>query len=454
MSKYYTTFSSRGSLVIVGLLMRRKGIWAVIEKLVHIKQKAVEHKPLDKLLDAFINILAGGQGLVEVNTRVRPDRGLQRAFGRARCADQSQVSRTLDRCTVDNVQQMRQANQEIYRTHSQSYGHDYDRQWQVLDVDMSGMPAGQQGEEVTKGFFSGQKGRRGRQLGRVWTTLYDEIVVDRLYSGKTQLEKSFQELVKEAETVMDLTPARRKRTILRADGGGGTDKDINWALGRDYGLLVKVKNWQRANKLAKSVQQWHQDPKVSNRQFGWVEEPHPYSRPTRQLAVRRQDKQGKWSVRVVVTNLDDETLFWLARLPFQKTPTEVDTMRAILYAYDLRGGAAETSVKDSKQGLGITKRNKRSFYAQEMLVLLAQLASNLITWMRNELARHVPDWRRFGSLRMVRDVFHIPGKIELDAQGRILQITLNEDHVYAAKFVTGIAPPLADNDLVLILHKI
>jgi hypothetical protein len=454
MSKYYTTFSSRGSLVIVGLLMRQMGIWAVVEKLVHIKQKTVEHKPLDKLLDAFINILAGGQGLVEVNTRVRPDRGLQRAFGRARCADQSQVSRTLDRCTVDNVQQMRQANQEIYRTHGQSYRHDYDRQWQVLDVDMSGMPAGKQGEGVTKGFFSGQKGRRGRQLGRVLTTLYDEIVVDRLYSGKTQLEKSFQELVQEAETVMDLTPARRKRTILRVDGGGGTDKDINWSLDRDYGLLVKVKNWQRANKLAKSVQQWHPDPKVSNRQFGWVEEPHPYSHPTRQLAVRRQDKQGKWSVRVVVTNLHDETLFWLAHLPFKKSPTELDTMRAILYAYDLRGGAAETSLKDSKQGLGITKRNKRSFHAQEMLVLLAQLASNLITWMRNELARHVPDWRRFGSLRMVRDVFHIPGKIELDAQGRILQITLNEDHVYAAKFVTGIAPPLADNDLVLSLHKI
>jgi hypothetical protein len=355
---------------------------------------------------------------------------------------------------VDNVQQMRQANQEIYRTHGQSYGHNYDRQWQVLDVDVSGMPAGRQGEGVTKGFFSGQKGRRGRQLGRVLATLYDEIVVDRLYSGKTQLEKSFQELVKEAEAVVDLTPARRKRTILRVDGGGGTDKDINWTLNRDYGLLVKVKNWQRANKLARSVQQWHQDPKVSNRQFGWVEEPHPYSRPTRQLAVRRQGKQGKWKVRVVVTNLHDETLFWLARLPFKKTPTEVEIMRAILYAYDLRGGAAETSVKDSKQGLGITKRNKRSFHAQEMLVLLAQLASNLVTWTRNKIARQTPHWRRFGSLRMVRDVFHITAKIELDAQGRILQVTLNQDHPHAAAFLAAVAPFLTGNDLVLNLRKI
>ena len=86
MSKY-TTFSPRCSLAAVGLLMRQMGIWAVVERGVHIKQKTVKHSPLEKLLDAFINILAGGQGLCEVNTRVRLDRALQRAFGRARCAD-------------------------------------------------------------------------------------------------------------------------------------------------------------------------------------------------------------------------------------------------------------------------------------------------------------------------------------------------------------------------------
>ena len=32
---------------------------------VRIKQKVIRHTPLDKLLDAFINILAGGEGLVE-----------------------------------------------------------------------------------------------------------------------------------------------------------------------------------------------------------------------------------------------------------------------------------------------------------------------------------------------------------------------------------------------------
>jgi hypothetical protein len=64
---------------------------------------------LDKLLDCFINILAGGVGLVEINTRVRPDGALQRAFGRTTCAEQSTVSDTLNACTSENVVQLRRA---------------------------------------------------------------------------------------------------------------------------------------------------------------------------------------------------------------------------------------------------------------------------------------------------------------------------------------------------------
>ena len=450
----YTTFSARSSLVAVGLLMHRMGIWAVVEKRVQIKQKPVKHTPLEKLLDAFINILSGGQGVVEVNTRVRPDRALQRAFGRARCADQSQVSTTLNRCVEGNVTEMRQVNQEIYQSYGVGYHHDYEQQWQVLDVDTSGLPAGKQGEQVTKGYFSGKRGRRGRQLGRVWATLYEEVIVDRLYSGKIQLEKSFQQLVEMAEDVLELGPAQRKRTILRFDAGGGTDKHINWALGRGYELLTKAKNWQRVRKLTESIEQWYDDPKVADRQFAWVPKPHGYVRTTRQLAVRRKDKKGDWRVRVLVTSLDNKTLLWLSRLPFRKEPRPIDVMCALTYAYDLRGGGVETSIKDSKQGLGLTKRNKRNFHAQEMLVLLAQLASNLITWTRNEMARHVSSWQTFGSLRMVRDLFHIPGAVLVGTQGRILKITLNRDHVYAAKFLAGIAPVLSSTDLVLNLRQI
>jgi hypothetical protein len=141
---------------------------------------SVKHAPTDKLYDAFISLLAGAHGLVEINTRLRSDPVLQAAFGRTACADQPLVQQTLDACTTANVKQMEQAMDVIYRRHSQGYRHDYRASWLVLDVDMSGLPCGKKAAFATKGYFAKQRNRRGRQLGRVLASRYEEIVVDRL----------------------------------------------------------------------------------------------------------------------------------------------------------------------------------------------------------------------------------------------------------------------------------
>jgi hypothetical protein len=129
----------------------------------------------------------------------------------------------------------------------------YEKEWQLLDVDVTGMPAGRLGEGVTKGYFAGQKNRRGRQLGRVLASGYEEVVVDKLYNGKRQLDVSLPELVLEAEKALKLDEIRRGRTLLRVDGGGGKDENINWMLNRHYHVRVKAKNWHRSAKLAASV---------------------------------------------------------------------------------------------------------------------------------------------------------------------------------------------------------
>lgn len=453
---HYTRFSPKASLCVVGRYMRQQKMWDIVAERVCIQQKVLTHKPTDKMLDEFINILAGGDGLVEINTRVRPDQGLQRAFGRESCADQSTISDTFNSCTAENVQQKREALREIFQVHSQGYRHDYQLSLQVLDVDMSGMPAGRQAEGATKGYFPKQKNRHGRQLGRVLATCYDEIVVDRLYSGKKQLNNSFQQLATAAEEVLGLEQdqAKRQQTLFRVDGGGGKDADINWMLERGYHVLTKVNNWKRAFKLARSVVTWYPDPKTGDREVGWVPEPYGYWRSTRQLAIRTPKKNGTWLYSVLVFTLSDEQLFWLARQPFRSAPTAKQILFAALYAYDLRSGGVETSNKGSKSGLGLTKRNKRLFAAQEMLVLLAQLAYNLLSWTRNHLVVHHPRLRSFGPLRMVRDLLQIPGRIHLDAQGFLLEITLNEAHALASPFVQAFSSVLARDDLLLNLGQI
>ncbi len=452
--KKYSRFSARASLASVGQHMRRLKIWETVERHVPVVQKVRKHKPLEKLLDALINILAGGHGLVEVNTRVRPDEGLQRAFGRSGCADQSVISETLNRCEPETVSQMGQAMTEIMQMHSQSIRHNYQAQCLLLDVDMSGMPAGRQGEGVSKGYFSGQKNRRGRQLGRVSATLYDEILVDSLYPGKRQLERSLQDLVQAAAAVLGLSEYPRSRTLVRLDAGGGTDPNINWMLQEGYQVLAKMKSGKRARKLAQSVTVWYPDPKLPVREVGWVEAPFAYARPTRQLALRTPKKNGQWSYHVLVFTLSNDQLSWLARQPAHKDPSPEQVLFAALYAYDLRGGGIETSNKGSKQGLGLTKRNKRLFPAQEMLVLLAQLAYNLITWTRDLLTLNAPFFRKFGVLRMVRDVFHIPGQIQLDAQGFLLAIRLQSTHPYADAFASALSSLVSLDDLSSNLHQI
>ena len=187
----FTKFSPRASLIALGNYLETTVIWQIIEQEVQIKQKILRHTPTDKLKDAWISMLAGAQSLVELNTLVRPDKALQQAFGREDCADQSTVSETLNSCDEQTVKQMRMAHKRIYQRYGKGYQHHYGKQMQILDVDMSGMVCGEQAEGAEKGYFPNQKGKRGRQLGRVVASRYDEVVVDRLYAGKRQLNKSF-----------------------------------------------------------------------------------------------------------------------------------------------------------------------------------------------------------------------------------------------------------------------
>src|SRR5438094_10194863 len=125
MNEQRIEFSARASLVARGVCFQQMGIWAEVNAQVKIKQKVHQHTPLEKLLDCFINILAGGEGVVETNTRVRPDASVQRAFGRDSCADQSTISRTLNACRAPNITQMREAMKNILQQHARSYRHHY-----------------------------------------------------------------------------------------------------------------------------------------------------------------------------------------------------------------------------------------------------------------------------------------------------------------------------------------
>ncbi len=297
-------FSGCASLAAIGMKLRELKLFEPIEQRVQIAQKTIKDRPTDKLSDALISMLAGAHGLVEIKTRLRADAALQRAFGRSRCAEQSVVQETLDACSAENVAQMEQAMDPISRQHSQGDQHDYQASYQVLDVDRSGMPCGPKAAFESLGYFAKQRNRRGRQLGRVLASGSEEVVVDRLFDGKTQLSKALQPLMQAAEQTLELDERRRAHTLVRFDAGGGSVDDVNWLLLRGYQLHGKDYSSARAGRLAASVQEWVDDPQIEGRQVGWVSLPAAeYARPVRRIAVRCRKANGQWGIGVLISTL-------------------------------------------------------------------------------------------------------------------------------------------------------
>jgi hypothetical protein len=448
-------FSSRASLAAMGIKIRRRKLFEPITAKVEIAQKTVKFSPSEKLEDAFIAILAGAHGLVEINKRLRPDLSLQRAFGRDGCAEQSVVQDTLDACTPENVEQMHEAMDDIYRRHSQAYRHDYGGEWQVLDVDMTGRPCGKKATFASKGYFAKQRNRRGRQAGYVMATWYEEIVVERLFDGTTQLNRALRLLMEAAEKALKLDERKRRRSLVRIDSGGGSVADVNWLLAKDYHVHGKDYSGERAQDLAASVKAWITDPKDSNRQIGWVTAPTDlYLRPVKRIAVRCRKKNGQWGVGVLLSTLSPRDVLWLTGQSTRDVDNPQAVLLAYVYFYDQRGGGVEIQIKEDKQGLGTTRRNKKRFQAQQMLVQLEALAHNVLVWARQWLDPSCPRIARFGLKRLVRDVFHISGKIVLDHHAQPLLIVLNQADPLAKELCRGLAPLLAREQVVLTLGEI
>jgi len=402
-------------------------------------QKTITHTPVQKLSDALIAVLAGAHGLVEINKRLRSALGLQAAFGRQSCAEPSVGQETLDACTAGNVEQMHRAMDEISQRQSRGARHDYHRSVHVLDVDRTGRPCGPQAAFATQGSLAHPRHRRGRQRGRGWATSSGAMVVDRLFGGTTQLRKALRPLVQAAEHTWARDEETRPRTLWRFEAGGGSVAEIHWLLDQGYQVHGKDYASPRAHTWAARVTQWVDDPRLPERQGGWVTVPPTCSRrPVRRVAVRCRKKNGQWGVGVLISTLPPEEVIALRCQPVDSTTDPSAVLLAYVDVDDQRGGGVETAIKGDKQGVGVTKRTTKRFEAQQMVTPLHALAHHTMVWARPWLSPSVPSIRQWGIMRMVRDVFHGSGQIVFDHRQSIAHIMLNP----ADPLAKGLAPGL------------
>jgi hypothetical protein len=214
----------------------------------------------------------------------------------------------------------------------------------------------------------------------------------------------------ELEEVLALDWSRRSQVCLRLDAGFGTDENLDWVLNRDYQVIAKSNSGRRAGAWGQRVAEWIE--LVPGQR--WIAQPREqlsFCRPTRTLAVRWRDyaHEKLKHALYVVTDLDSS-------LPH------------LAHQYDLRGGF-EVDLREDKQGLRLTQRRKRAWLAQEMLVLLSDLAHNVLSAFSRQVLSGTP-LAGFGPQRLIQDVFTMPGEAIFMAD-QLVELRLQQTHPYA-----------------------
>lgn len=394
MSKDSTMTTSRASLCALGEYLKRHGFFAPLREQVHIPQKMVRYRPVEKVLDGLLGILCGAKTIAQSNGTIRLEPAVQRAFGRTGCAEQSTIARTLQASTVETVAQLSRVSWYYLKRYGQTPHHRFAERLLWVDVDVTPLPIGAKAEGSERTWMGRNRSKTGRKTLRVTASDYREILHETWLRGKASAVPALKAALGEVETRLGWTRERRQRIVLRLDGGFGTTEVLNWLLSRGYQVVAKISHSGRVRKLRQTIGPW-QPTSSPGREIAAVLHPHRFCRATRQWVIRTPKDKGGYQYAVLVTTLTD------------REPVELAD------AYDGRAMIEATFGQD-KQALGLATRRQRRGEAQQMVLLLARLAHHLLVWGKQWLSR-VPTTRRrlqgYGLVRLLRDVWAVPGVI-------------------------------------------
>lgn len=147
---------SRVPLAVLGYCLTQTDFLQPIWEPLQLSMRKRDYAPVDKLQDVMISILAGCRSINAINVRLRPEQALAQAWGRAKFADQSSYSRTLEALNSEHIGQLRQGSLHWLKLHSQLNAHDWSRGL-LLDLDATHLLASKKAEGSQRGWVSGKK---------------------------------------------------------------------------------------------------------------------------------------------------------------------------------------------------------------------------------------------------------------------------------------------------------
>ena len=204
----------------------------------------------------------------------------------------------------------------------------------------------------------------GRQLARVGATPFRKNLVSQLWPGNTPSSVALKPAILAFEQLVPLPPCQRQSVLVRLDGGFGTDGNLTWLLQRGYSVLAKGFAGTRAAAQARRTVDWL-PLRPGERWVARAPQQLTFPVPTTTVVVRWIDHQGRYKHALYITTCCNLSL------------------PEIVARYDQRG-AAEVEIQADKAGLLLARRRKHHLPAQSMLVLLDDLAHNLLALFHAE----------------------------------------------------------------------
>ena len=247
---------------------------------------------------------------------------------------------------------------------------------------------------------------------------YKETLFSRLYPGQQHSSPTYIPVLQALDQFLEFTQAQKRRTVLRSDSGFGGDDNIEYALKGQWQVLTKGSGGRRPGAFARRIRPQDWLPlRPDDRWVARAVAPPTYVRPVQHLVLRWRTQTGKLKHSTVVCSVLD----W--------------SMTQVIDHYDDRG-ACETEIQADKGGLKLCKRRKKRAAAQEVLIILTDVAHNTLAWMSYWMFPDGP-LARFGTTRLIEDVLAIPGHLIFD-ESQLVEVQLNELHPYAAQAAAGL----------------
>jgi hypothetical protein len=431
--------SGHASLCLLGVHLRRMNFFQPLEAHVQIEQKVLKYTPVQKLEMFLVGVLAGAKAVSHTEIAVRIDPALVAAFGLPGCAEQSSIADTLNAASEQDVADVQVALGELFGSYSHSRQHEFTRDFLVLDVDLSPLPASKQAEGSERGYMGRSRSKTGRKLVGVRAADTQEIVWETVIAGRmVESLPILQEAIYAMERRLGLqgedpaTLKKRERTEIRLDSGWGSEPIITWLLARGYQVTGKFRSAGRVRKLVRGISIW-QPTSSPGREVAEVPAPVTFGRPLAQYAVRTPSKEhtSGYYHAVVFTSRTDLT------------------MTGVVEHYDGRAGM-EADLKSDKHGLGLAMIRKQRLPAQMLVVLLVQLAHNILLWARTWLSKHAPRLHQFGIVRLIGQVWAIAGRIKLTDKG-VQRVRLRRAHPRSRDVCSGFRPLLTNSHIEVVM---